>query len=478
MMVSPNFSFDQVQMSFLDYLSEAETARQKAIVAARNYHEGNHEVHLSDRMKEFLNLQGDSNKFRLNVCRAVVSAVSERLIVAGFDTSEQPDANEEKLQAKWAWEVWQANRMDAKQDDVHDGTLRDGEFFVIVDWDGESGYPRFTPHQRFCSTETSGDGFGVRMIYPDDNLYSPPSYAVKEWTETLWTDKGRQTRRRRTFYYPNRIERFFYDMAGWKPLEEPGQTWPVPWVDAATRPLGIPVIHFANKDLRCEAWDAIPMQDATNKTLIDLLAAADMSAFRVFVALGWIPTKDGKPPATDGSNWLQIAPGQVLGTTRSKAEAGMEVIEPADLGGLRDLVNQEIFWTAAITDTPVSRFVASGQVASADTLKEQQEPLEAKVINRRVRLGNGWEDCMAMARKLANLYGGAGLNETVRFSTAWTFRRSLDELKQKKEIGIPNEQLWLEAGYSQEQIAAMKESDEYQAKMALMQAGFGQEQDG
>ena len=70
-----------------------------------------------------------------------------------------------------------------------------------------------------------------------------------------------------------------------------------------------------------------------------------------------------------------------------------------------------------------------------------------------------------MPRRLANVFGNAGLDEDVKFSTLWSHSESLDELKQKKDLGVPQETIWAEMGYSPDQIAGMKETREY--KMML-----------
>ncbi|MBM3748923.1 MAG: hypothetical protein FJW34_24410, partial [Acidobacteria bacterium] len=269
-----------LRLSFLEWMSSQETARQKAVVKARNYHDGEQSTFLNDRLKEFLYLGKESGEpdFHLNVCRSVVTAITERLLVSGFDS-----ANEGL--AKWAWSVWSDNRLDAGQDEVHEGAIRDGEYFVLVDWDSEKRRVRFTPHQRYTDGSNGGDGFGCKIWYPDDNPALPATYAAKRWTEVTDNSKARQ---RMTLYYPERVEKYAASGAAWERVSDPGDAgWPLAWVDQQGQPLGLPVIHFYNPALRCEAWDGIPLQNAINKTLIDLLATADLTAFRIFVALGW-----------------------------------------------------------------------------------------------------------------------------------------------------------------------------------------------
>ncbi len=462
---------DLAELAFAAFQAQDELFRQRAIVKARKYHAGIQGTFLTDRLRQFLNLGANSPEFRLNVTRQVVTAVTERLLVGGFaapGAEIEAEGKRTNPQTSWAWELWQANRMDAKQDEVHEGALRDGEYFVIVDWDAKNKRPRFTPHARYCDAEVGGDGEGCRTFYENDDPNQPVKYAIKRWTENLSEVAGSselgsgKARQRMTLFFSDRIEKYALDGSRWTQVKDaPEEASPIEWRGADMQPLGIPVIHFKNKALQCEAWDAIPLQDAINKSLIDLLGAADLTAFRILFTLGWIATTDGKEPKDDGSNLLHIAPGQLIGTTKSKNEAGVDVVEPANLGGLIELTQSLILWLAGVTDTPPSRFQMTRQVAAEGTLKQQMEPLLAKTRYRQALMGNGWEDCMAMARRIWNRYAGSDktLDEQPQFITQWASTGTRDiadrvaEMTAKKETGIPDEQLWREWGYTEEEIA-------------------------
>lgn len=449
-----------IQISYFDALATADLEEQKNIQLARKYHSGDQTVHLTSRAQEFLALNSEV-QFCLNICQTIVTAVLDELSVVGFDTTEAASPNGDKPQSQWASRLWQVNRMDAMQNDVHEAALRDREAFVIVDWNRENKTPRFTFHERFVSTEAGGSGTGCWMVYENDDPNQPAIAAVKQWAETIELNGRLTTRTRRTVYYPDRIEKWYFDTTDWARYMEDGESWPIPWT-VKKKPIGIPVIHFKNEGLMPEAWDALPLQDAINKIALDILAAADSAGFRIFVALGFVPTSDGQTPKADGSNALEIAPGQVIGTTKSKTEASFDAIEAANVEPLMNTLKDLISIAAQITSTPVSRFVMTRQVAGNETIKEQDKPLLKKAKKRRVLLGNSWEDALTIARTLANLYGRAGLDDTVQISTLWEHSTSLDELKTKREaLSLPLEQLWLEAGYSNEQINQMKETEEY-----------------
>jgi hypothetical protein len=464
-----------LELTYLEALYLADLNEQREVILARRYHEGDQDVYLTDRAKEFLGLHNSENgktadnPFKLNICRSVVIAVLDELEVIGFTTNE---SSATKPVADWAWKLWQTARLDAVQKDLHEAALRDREAFLIVDWDNTQKRPRFTWHPRYTSTQADDDGddMGCWAIYPDNDDTQPMTAAVHQWVEIR--DVGGQpvSRQRRTIYYPDRIERYFY-FGGWQKFTENGQPWPIPWKDAVGNPLGIPMAHFKNSGLRPEAWDAIPMQDAINKTLIDILATGDTTAFRIFAAFGWMPTSDGRPPASDGSNRLELVPGAVVGSTSPTAT--LNAIEGADVTPMVNTLSQLILYTAMITDTPASRFQATGAVQSGETLKQTEKPLKKKAKTRRVRFGDAWEDAFGVARKLQNLYGSEKLDENALLQTLWETSETLDDLTLKKALGVPQERIWQEMGYSQSEIDAMKSMDDYKAKVDLMRGGFG-----
>lgn len=358
--------------------------------------------------------------------------------------------------------------MDAIQEDVYEGALRDGESFIVIDWDVENMIPQWICNPRWTDTVNTGDGFGCWMKYPNDDPNQVPLFAVKQWVEK--TDRT-QTERRNV-YYPDKILKYTRGgaNANWSLVET------VDWTGIGGEPLGIPVVVFQTRGLRSEVWDALPMQDVVNKSTLDLIATLDMTAFRIFYALGFIPTDDGKEPAEDGSNWLKIAPGKVIGTTKEKTSVDFGAIEAADPEPLMKAVHQFMLWMAMLSGTPTSRFTTSGLVAAKETLEEQENPLIAKVLSHQIRFGNSWEMVLKVSRRLYNakMIGEEMLNEEPMFETLWADAGTQSEaervemLVMKRELGIPLPQLWQEAGYSRQQIDEMKKTEEYARMLAAM----------
>jgi hypothetical protein len=440
-------------LSFLDARAAAALDAERDIVKARNYHNGRQQVFLADRLRQFLSLTADSDAtFNMNVCRVVVEALAERLAVKGWECAD------EKQQA-WAEAVWAAARMDVVADDVHEQGLRDGESFLIVDWDTEAKAPKFFSHPRYTSVDAGGNGDGCIMVYPYNDVSQPALFAVKRWTEYIGV-RSEVARQRATFYFPDRIEKRYFTGSEWLPIkDDEAEPWPIPWLAADGRPRGIAVIHFKNKGMRPEAQDEIPLQDVTNKTLVDLVASADLTAFRIYVAMGFVPTTDGA--AYNGSNALVLEPGTIVGATATSGQADFKAIDGADLRPMLDMLGKTVQWGAMVTSTPGHRFQISGLSPAEGTLKQQDMPLLAKARSRQILFGSAWVDAMNMARRLANSLGGAGLNETEVFKVVWEetdIRSDAEkqaEWKVKKELGIPRRQLWSEMGYTADQIEKM-----------------------
>lgn len=290
----------------LESLYQARREQHKTLVTMRDYYDGDHPTLLTDRQREFLHHRGRF-KFCMNYCRLVVDAVVERLHVTGFQSEDQ------RL-AAWLGRLWALTRMDAISNAVHLAAVRDGETFLMVDYDPAADRPRFT-----LNFADDGSG-GVSMQYDDA---WQPVYAAKRWTVDAGAGAGRL--RRLNLYYPDRIERYVSTTAApfWQPYRADGD-WIVPWLDREGQPLGIPAVHFCNRDQGTpygvsEISDVIPLQDALNKLLIDLIAVADTNAFPLLVALGFTVPEEFTispgalvqvPPASMGRPILRSLPGR------------------------------------------------------------------------------------------------------------------------------------------------------------------------
>jgi hypothetical protein len=414
----------------LEVLFQARREEHKIIATARDYYNGDHPTLLTDRQREFLHHRRRL-KFAMNYCRLVIDAVVERLAVTGFRADDQRTAS-------WLASLWKTARLDAISKAVHLAAVRDGNGFIIVDYDPLADRPRFSLNQ---SDDGSG---GVSMQYDADGN---PVYAAKRWT--VDGGPGAGITRRLNLYYPDRIEKYISNTTTpfWQPIKD--EPFPLPWLDRFGDPLGIPVIHFRNRDVgtaqgSSEITDVIPLQDALNKTLIDLIAVADTNAFPLLVALGFEVPED-----------FTISPGALVQIPPTMdAHTDFKMLSGADLSNFIGVLEHLVMEIARVSSTPLSRFQASGQVAAEGTLKQQDAGLVAKVEHKQVTFGNAWEDAMQMAIRLQNTFGAARYDDTSPLETLWRPAAPRSEVEQlqtlllKAQLGVPAEILLAEAGYT------------------------------
>ena len=410
---------DMIQLSYLAWLEGQSNEQFSRYVKYREYYDGDQATCLTKRLRAFLNVDNDAD-FNLNACPIVVDSLAEKLKVEGFTT--ETDKKQPETFAEW----WKHNRMDGQQGVVHLAAVRDGDTYVLVEWDNEKGIPIFTQ-------ENAHDGYeGMHVIYSDERRRIP-LLAVKRWTIT----SGMNVLTRRTnIYYADRIEKYS-DMGtgqAWQPFYEEGSdVWPIPWTEDGLEsgvPLGLPVFHFRNKDQGAsygvsELDNVTPGQDALNKTVVDLLGAADTTGFQMLTATG--------VPETDK---YTVGPGILLRSSSESASFGS--IPPGDLAGLMALKDSWFADIAKITRTPTSFFQLTGAIAAAGTLKEQRSGLDAKAEDRQVTFGNAWEDVMAFARHIANVFGSAGMDEALLIVATWTDVEEPTDLERAEEAELMN----------------------------------------
>lgn len=443
-----------VDVALLAAASEEEDAYQRSVLTARKYHVGDQAATVTDRLREFLPSIELGEEFRLNICRVIISAMTERIRIIGWDSS-LPD------KITWASDIFDDNKGPLVELDLYESILRDGEAFVIVDVNQETSEISWHVNPRYISLEIGdgeyGSGYGCKAWYENDDPNQRLMAVTKEWA--TMDDKGRLIRFR-NIYHPDRIVKqqhngrdfITYDTLDWK--------------DSAGKPLGIAAVHFHNKGFKREAEDAYTPQDGINKTFLDLLQTSDLAAFRIFVALGWIPTTDGKEPAEDRSNWMPVEPGALLGTTKSKNEASFTAIEPTDPAFIINTVQQIILWASMVTNTPASRFIATKLIASDETLKQQEEPLVAKIDAVKTLLGYSWRQVFSLTERIWNILHSDKAVAEGKVRPIWCHSASLESLmsmlKDKQELGIPQTQIWREMGYDQQKIDAMKKEKKEQ----------------
>lgn len=431
-----------VELSFKAHLAAEEMARRANYAAYRAYYDGDHPTQLTERQRRYLELK-TGQTFCGNYCQVVVDALSERLNVTGF-TCEQ-EALQDMI-GQW----WATNTMDETQIETHLCAARDGDTYIMIDWDGEQGVPRFVHHL------ASDGAAGVHIHYADGGRSI--MYASKRWVVEEGEGAGKV--RRLNLYWPDRVEKYQSnednEQGNWKPFKDEGDTaWPLPWLDRQGKPLGVPIVHFKNAAAGhvyglSELGAVLPLQDALNKSLIDYIAAADTTAFQMLFA-NFDP----------GS--MTIAPGVILWS--EKDGAAMNALPASDMASLKGLIDTFVIQIAGVSRTPQYYFQGMGTPPSGESLKAQETGLVSKAKNRQVTWGNAWERVLYQAFKQASTFGATPMEPGV-ISCQWADAETRNELMHlqalevKQRLGVPEEQLWSEAGYNAADIAKMQKMKE------------------
>lgn len=416
------------------------------------YYSGDHD--LAYATEKFVNAFGKMfREFSLNLCPAIVDAVRDKLVITSFGVEK---ATKEGIGDE-AWNIWQANRMGKRSGEIHKEALRNGDAYAMV-W---------------------VDAFKKVTIYPQRAASCTVFYDEETPGKVLWAAKFWKTadkKLRINLFFPDRIERYVTkkksdtlpDETQWEKLEGDKAF-------AVANPYGIvPVFHFANNsDIGAfgvsELTEAIPIQNALNKSVLDMLIAMEFAAFRQ----RWITGIDvelddqgnAKSPFVPGAERIWV-------TENENAKFGD--FESADLKQFLEVKESFRVDMAAVTGTPLYYFMQTGgQFPSGEALQKAETRFVNKVRDRMQAFGQVWEDLMAFALTIENK------GKDVRLFAEWaepaplSEKELLDNLITKQALGVDDEQLLMEAGYGAEDIAKMMErkAEKAQAEADRFNAG-------
>lgn len=374
--------------------------------------------------------------FADNFCKLVVQAVDERLTVDGFRWNDDTGS-------KKAWRIWQANKLDSMSQRAHRESLVKGDCPVIV---GPSPVAGMLPIIRPQEPEQ------VVIAYGDDPLER--LCAMKRWHTV-------DDRVLATLYFPDRIEKYERVQrptgSTWTPRIVDGEPWPLP------HDLGVvPVVALVNdpdleNDGASEIASVIPLQNALNKMLVDMLVSAEYSAFRQ----RWIT---GMEIPIDPETQKPVEPFRAavdrLWVARDK-EARFGDFDQTDLAPYVKGIELLIQHIASTTRTPPHYLMGqSGAFPSGESLKSTETGLVAKAHRRMRDFGEAWEEVMRIAFRAS---GDLKRSEHESGETIWrdpeyrTEGEHIDALLKLASLDVPREQLWEDAGYSPQQIERFAE---------------------
>ena len=422
---------DNSPLGMVKSLEQELNARQVTLSRLQDYHDGRHRLAFtSQKFRDAFG--GMFASFADNWCQLVVDAVEERLNVEGFRYGEDPKSDKD------AWAIWQRNGLDADSQLAHSEALIKGDSYAIV-WADDNGQPKI-------SIESPRD---VIVAYAPGNRKKRVA-ALKRWRD----DDGYHC----TLFTPNYVFKFEREdgtSGDWKPKQKTTEPWPLP------NPLGVvPVVPIVNRASltsnygQSEFFNVIPQQDAVNKLLADMLVASEYIAFPQRYVTGLeIPVDENTGRAIPP---FQIALDKLLVAEDPAARFG--TLSAGDLSNYVQGIETLVQHIASQTRTPPHYFYLSGNFPSGDAIKSAETGLVAKSRRKMRFFGEAWEEVMRLSFKvLGDPRGDETTAETIWGDPEYRSEAELaDALVKRGSIGVPQQQLWEDAGYSQTQIARFK----------------------
>ena len=515
------------ELAFLIHKSDEETEAQVRVIKGRELYAGYMDPTLADVAAELLIGADETDVEGINLVSIGIDTTVRRITLTGFEVNPAvvgDTANQEaqagagtetspEVQEAEAWldSFYKNNRLDVISKELHRNTERDGEAFLIVDYDPEYEDPkdatkigavRCYSNQRYTSAENvwktfQGDNEGCKAHYRNNDPNQQLDMVSKRWIEEFFEDEEIKQRSRMTLYIgevgsdaagdkiKSRIEKYVLGDSGewdqWKDPED--QDWPIWWTEGQSEAgvsLPLPVIHFRNEAILPASKKIWGLQNSMDQLWVSFINAQLTAGHQILVAFGFYPTTDEKPPAEDGSNLFRVAPRSILGTaTKSPREASLDAIQPAPAEPLMQALDKNAIDASFVGGLPVSNFVYSKAVASSETLKQGDAELIARINELMGLWTYSWVTALNAARAVQNALGEGGgtLDIAVEMVPMWEQpeRRDMNHLTReaaaKRNAGVPEyvilQEVW---GYSPEQSAAY-----IQANLAEHQLGIGPE---
>lgn len=441
-------------------------------------------------------------RYRENMCPAIVDSITDRLQVTGtvIEAGEAPEevetpipreppapgeipapppapkATPEDIAGSQLWSIWRANRMDLRAGRVHKEAVKMGDSFVIVWKDPETSNPRIYPQ----------DSRRIYVHYADET-------EVIDWAVKVWIAPDK--RARANLYTRDVIERYETAQPIRPSLGLPSEKAVfVPLADAedgdgptvANTWDQVPVFHFANDaDIgeygSSELRDVLPIQDALNKSVADMLVAMEFASYPQRYATGLQQETD---PVT-GKEKLAFQPGVDRLWLSGDTDAKFGEFSAADLDQLINVQNRFKAAAADVVGVPAHYMqMTPGSWPSGESLKTSESRFVAKIEDRQIAFGNVWADVLTFCAAIA------GIDLPGQIAVNWKNASPRSDADMatvataKKQVGVSNEQLQRELGYTEEQIAQMRgeaqasaevEADITAKKFGSAAGGFGDE---
>lgn len=373
-----------------------------------------------------------------NWMRIVVDSSAERLHVQGFRFGKNAEADDD------AWGIWQANGLDLESGMVHTEAIKLGEAYWLV-WPGEG---RDDPPQ-------------ITAEHPSQMIVAIAPGNRRERLAALKKWVGDDGYVYATLYLPDRI----WKWKSRKAAKSYAASGKVEWVDrrddpGGVNPLGeVPVVPVQNapsmlRGGQSDLITGIPLQNAINKLLCDMLIGSEYQAFPQRVAIGLDLPRD--PDTGQPTRAAQLQASQSRLMVIKDKDGKIAEFSAADLDNYVKARRHLVEHLTAQTKTPPHYVTGQLVNVSGDALKAAETGLVSKCKDKTVSFGEGHEETMRLALKATKREVDRDSETIWRDVESRSFGELIDGLVKLDTIGVPRKVLWAKAGFSPQEIARME----------------------
>lgn len=415
-----------------------------------SYYHGRH-PHTFDSMRFQQAFGRQLRSFADNWMRLVINSTANRLTVQGF----QVGSGEDILSAdNDAWGIWQANDMDRASMMAHRETMKYGTAFVMVD-------PTVEPSA--ITVESPLQVVGQRSAANRFVLVN----AIKKWV-------GDDGFLYLNYYEPARVFKFRSASRAPSPVvvnDGERVTQPATWMPLGEveNPLGVvPIIPFENQPDTLiggvsDLDDLIPLNDALNKVLRDMLVASEYQNFRQRYIIGAENPKDpvtGQPLSQSQAQLVASMSQFMAFPPTSKEDHPITVGEfgQVDLSPYIESIEMLIHHISMVSMTPAYMLVGKMANLSADAIRAAELGFVGKLETKQTDFGGAWARGMSLALK--------GKDPAPQVTTLWKTAAAnsgsvlSNELVQLNAINVPKAVLWRLYGATPQEIQRWKAMNE------------------
>jgi hypothetical protein len=365
---------------------------------------------------------------RVNICPIVVDSLAQSTFVDGFRTESDTPADG----AQSVWDVWQANKMDARQTGLHRSAYAYGAAYAIVLPGDTMPVIRPVSPRELCAVYGEDPdwpmwaleraGQGLWKLYDDEQIYfvAEETKVVNQQTQTAWSFVEAREHGMGVVPVVRYLDEDDLDSGDEVSSDVPDDTWPNAPTGGQIAPL-------------------MSIQDQIDLTTFGLLVAQWYSAFRQRYVIGWVPESEAQLMKAGASQlWTFDDDDSTDGGGVKVGEFGQ-----TDLDGYIKSREASLRHAATLSQTPVHELLGELVNLSAEALAAAESGHERKVDERKTLLGEAHEQTLRLVGDLIGDDVPEDAEVVWRDTSARTFAATVDGLgKLATMLNIPPQELW------------------------------------